>query len=173
MVENWGLVVRRLRIVYGLSQHRVGTIFGVSQRTVSRWERSENKPGPECRRRLRELEWDLSEALADSRAAPERQSLVADELSGGRNRDSEAQPGRDDMLQVDRMPAALADRVVTLLACLSAEDIEQLPARERRRLAAQCRHVAELAGPCDEALPTDLQQGPDTDAPEGIGQRNG
>lgn len=173
MMENWGLVVKRLRIVYGLSQQRVGIMFGVSQRTVSRWERSEAKPGPECRRRLRELEWDLSEALADNRRAPDRQSPFPAGLSAGPNRDeqAQAQSRNDDMLHADHMPAALADRVVTLLGCLSPKDIERLPAQGRRRLADQCRQIAQLAGSSEDDLTADLQRPPDATAPQRVGRR--
>ncbi|MCC7252135.1 hypothetical protein [Hyphomicrobium sp.] len=171
MVENWGLVVRRLRIVYGLTQERVGIIFGVSQRTVSRWERSENKPGPECRRRLRDLERELS----DSSAGSGRPSPSPGEPSGAQNVPPQALSGKDDMLQADLMPIALADRVTTLLACLSREDIERLPARERRQLADHCRQVAQLAETCDDVflradMPADLQQGPDGHAPATTGR---
>jgi transcriptional regulator with XRE-family HTH domain len=55
MAEDWGPLVRRFRVLHGLTQERIAEMFGVSQRTVSRWERSENKPSPQCRRRLRDL----------------------------------------------------------------------------------------------------------------------
>lgn len=151
MVENWGLVVRRLRIVHGLSQERVGIMFGVSQRTVSRWERSEAKPGPGCRRRLRDLERELSEALSGSPVAPARPSPVLDGQPDTHTLPSQAPSGKDDMLEKDHI--ALIERTIALLGYLSREDIERLPVRERCRLAALCRHVAQLAEPCDEALP--------------------
>lgn len=153
MVENWGLVVRRLRIVYGLTQERVGIIFGVSQRTVSRWERSESKPGPDCRRRLRDLEWELSEALSDAPAPSARPSPFSGGLADAHSLSPQAPSDKDDALQA-HMPIALAHRVVALLGCLSPEDIERLPAEERRRLVDHCRQVAQLAGPDDDgALP--------------------
>jgi transcriptional regulator with XRE-family HTH domain len=144
MVENWGLVVRRLRIVYGLTQERVGVIFGVSQRTVSRWERSESKPGADCRRRLRELEWELSEALSESPAPPEKPSPFSGRLAGGLNAGTQATAGTPEALRA-HVPVALAERAIALLGCMSPEDIEQLPPDERRRLAEQCRRIAELA----------------------------
>lgn len=137
--ENWAEVVRRLRLVYGLTQTRVGDIFGVSQRTVSRWERSESRPGAQRRRRLREFEWELSEALAKSPVA----SAPAPSPPGSPADTTD----QDDLLLPDHMPIAVADRIINLLACLSAEDIERLPAQVRRRLTEQCRKVTQLANP--------------------------
>jgi hypothetical protein len=43
------------------------------------------------------------------------------------------------------MPIDLTDKIVALFAALSNEDIDALPLVQRRRLAEQCRHVAERA----------------------------
>ena len=43
------------------------------------------------------------------------------------------------------MPIDLTDKIVALFAALSDEDIAALPPVQRRRLAEQCRHVAERA----------------------------
>jgi hypothetical protein len=43
------------------------------------------------------------------------------------------------------VPIDLTDKIVALFAALSDEDIDALPPVQRRRLAEQCRHVAERA----------------------------
>ncbi len=150
MVEDWGLLVRRFRILHGLTQEHIAEMFGVSQRTVSRWERSENKPSLECRRRLRDLGWELSGAGFE---APGRRPPFPRGASRVRDRTSQGLLGRDDMLPEDRMPIALAHRVVALLGHLSSEDIASLPPEDRRLLADQCRHIAQLADPYGGASP--------------------
>jgi hypothetical protein len=41
----------------------------------------------------------------------------------------------------------LATKVAALLTMVRTQDMEELPPAERQRLAALCRHVAELAEP--------------------------
>jgi transcriptional regulator with XRE-family HTH domain len=66
MGENWGERVKRYRLRHGLSQGRLALMLGVAQRTVSRWERGEDKPGLDQQRQLRDLAWEPSGTLLES-----------------------------------------------------------------------------------------------------------
>ena len=55
---DWAKLVRRYRLRHGLTQARLAGVFGVSQRTVSRWERGEDRPSLELQRKLRDLGWE-------------------------------------------------------------------------------------------------------------------
>jgi transcriptional regulator with XRE-family HTH domain len=66
MADNWGERVKRYRMRHGLSQERLAVMLGVAQRTVSRWERGEDKPGLDQQRQLRDLAWEPSGTLLDS-----------------------------------------------------------------------------------------------------------
>jgi transcriptional regulator with XRE-family HTH domain len=69
MDEDWTKLVRRYRLRHGLSQARMADLFGVAQRTVSRWERGEDKPGIAQQKRLRDLGWEPSGSLMQCLAA--------------------------------------------------------------------------------------------------------
>lgn len=69
MPEDWGVLIRRHRMRSGLSQTRLAEMLGVSQRTISRWERGEDKPGLDRQRHLRDLEWEPPALLLRSLAA--------------------------------------------------------------------------------------------------------
>ncbi|MDQ8698194.1 helix-turn-helix domain-containing protein [Hyphomicrobium sp. LHD-15] len=69
MDEDWKKLVRRYRIRHGLSQARMADLFGVAQRTVSRWERGEDSPGITQQKRLRDLGWEPSSSLMRSLSA--------------------------------------------------------------------------------------------------------
>lgn len=58
MDETWRRLIRRYRLRHGLTQARMGALLGVSQRTVSRWERGEDAPSLAQQRRLRDLGWE-------------------------------------------------------------------------------------------------------------------
>ena len=60
---SWDDIIRSYRERHGLSQVQLADVIGVSQRTVSRWERGEGRPGPELQRRLRDIGWRQSSAL--------------------------------------------------------------------------------------------------------------
>ena len=62
----WNSVIRDCRLRLGLSQARIAVLLGVSQRTVSRWERGEDNPSLAQQRRLRELGWEPSGSLLHS-----------------------------------------------------------------------------------------------------------
>ena len=54
----WNSIIRNCRLRHGLSQARIAAMLGVSQRTVSRWERGEDNPSLTQQRRLRDLGWE-------------------------------------------------------------------------------------------------------------------
>ncbi len=55
MSEDWSSFVRRYRARHGLTQARLASLVGVAQRTISRWERGEDRPSLEQQRLLRDL----------------------------------------------------------------------------------------------------------------------
>lgn len=55
---HWGGVVRAVRQRTGSSQQELAQLLGVSQRTVSRWERGDDNPSIAQQRRLRDLGWE-------------------------------------------------------------------------------------------------------------------
>ncbi|MGI9478769.1 MAG: helix-turn-helix domain-containing protein [Hyphomicrobiaceae bacterium] len=55
MIENWSAMLKSYRRRYGLSQRLLAKMLGVSQRTVSRWERDEDRPNKPTQRRMRDL----------------------------------------------------------------------------------------------------------------------
>jgi transcriptional regulator with XRE-family HTH domain len=66
MSENWGDRVKRYRIRHGLTQERLAAMLGVAQRTISRWERGEDKPSLDQQRQLRDLDWEPTGTLLRS-----------------------------------------------------------------------------------------------------------
>ena len=93
MSEDWGELVKRTRLRHGLTQGRMATVIGVSQRTVSRWERGDDKPSLDLQRKLRDMGWEppglLLASLAQSvrhcpfpRALSRTQKLRLQVLSG-------------------------------------------------------------------------------------------
>ncbi len=57
MSGEWASFIRRYRLRHGLTQGRLAIAIGVSQRTVSRWERGEDTPSIAVQRHLRNLGW--------------------------------------------------------------------------------------------------------------------
>ncbi len=57
MPENWSDCIRQYRLRYGMTQKEFAVVMGVSQRTVSRWERGEDQPSVEKQVQLRQLGW--------------------------------------------------------------------------------------------------------------------
>ncbi len=55
MPPRWSSLIKQYRLRNRLTQERLGLLLGVSQRTVSRWERGEDMPRPAQQRRLRDL----------------------------------------------------------------------------------------------------------------------
>lgn len=66
--EDWSALIRRYRIRHGLTQSRMAAVVGVSQRTISRWERGDDTPSLEWQRYLRDLGWRPPGTLLDSLA---------------------------------------------------------------------------------------------------------
>jgi len=62
-------LIKRYRLRHGLTQVRMALLVGVSQRTISRWERGEDSPNLDWQRRLRDLGWRPPGNLLDSLAA--------------------------------------------------------------------------------------------------------
>jgi len=52
-----------MRLRHALSQSQLGSMLGVSQRTISRWERGQDRPGLRHQMRLRDLGWQLPNQL--------------------------------------------------------------------------------------------------------------
>ncbi len=69
MSEDWRTFVRRYRLRHGLSQARLAELLGVAQRTVSRWERGDDRPSVLQQKRLRDLGWEPSGSLLRSLSA--------------------------------------------------------------------------------------------------------
>lgn len=63
MPEDWSTFVWRYRARHGLTQAGLGSIVGVAQRTISRWERGEDRPSLEQQRLLRDLGMEPTAAL--------------------------------------------------------------------------------------------------------------
>src|SRR5262245_16427773 len=55
MADDWSAVVRHYRQRHGMTQQRLGALLKVSQRTVSRWERGEDRPALPLQLDLRDL----------------------------------------------------------------------------------------------------------------------
>lgn len=66
---RWPKYVRRYRLRHGLSQAQLAVALGVSQRTVSRWERGEDSPSVTQQKRLRDLGWEPASTLLASLAS--------------------------------------------------------------------------------------------------------
>jgi transcriptional regulator with XRE-family HTH domain len=58
MGEDWSAIVSRYRLRHSFTQKQLGQILGVSQRTVSRWERGQDRPSLTLQKHLRDLSWD-------------------------------------------------------------------------------------------------------------------
>jgi transcriptional regulator with XRE-family HTH domain len=57
MSDEWAILIKRCRLRHGFTQGQLATVIGVSQRTVSRWERGEDRPSIALQRHLRDLGW--------------------------------------------------------------------------------------------------------------------
>lgn len=67
--EDWSALIKRYRTRHGLTQGRMAAVMGVSQRTISRWERGDDTPSLEWQKHLRDLGWQPSGSLLASLAA--------------------------------------------------------------------------------------------------------
>ena len=57
MTDAWPQLIKRYRLRHGLTQAGFAASIGVSQRTVSRWERGEDRPSLALQKHLRDLGW--------------------------------------------------------------------------------------------------------------------
>lgn len=64
MGEDWSIIVKRYRIRHAMTQQALGDVLGVSQRTVSRWERGQDRPNLTLQKQLRDLAWHAEPAAA-------------------------------------------------------------------------------------------------------------
>lgn len=81
MSRDWAEFVRRYRLRHALTQGQLATVMGVSQRTVSRWERGEDAPSLVLQRRLRDLGWEPTGSLLAGLALSVRHCPVPRALS--------------------------------------------------------------------------------------------
>lgn len=66
---DWSDAVRNFRLRHGMSQERLSELLGVSQRTVSRWERGDGRPSLRQQRHLRDIGWQPTVPLMTGLAA--------------------------------------------------------------------------------------------------------
>jgi transcriptional regulator with XRE-family HTH domain len=55
MHEDWATLIRRYRLRHSLTQANVAQLLNVSQKTVSRWERAQDRPHISLQKYLRDL----------------------------------------------------------------------------------------------------------------------
>jgi DNA-binding XRE family transcriptional regulator len=67
--QDWSALIKRYRVRHGLTQGRMAAVFGVSQRTISRWERGDDTPSLAWQRHLRDLGWQPPGTMLASLAA--------------------------------------------------------------------------------------------------------
>jgi len=66
MEPKWSILIRQYRLRHRLTQQGLALLLGVSQKTVSRWERDEDKPRPEQQGRFRDLAAEPVDFLCQS-----------------------------------------------------------------------------------------------------------
>lgn len=81
MSEGWDDLLRRYRVRHALTQARMADVLGVSQRTISRWERGEDSPSLDRRKHLRDLCREPSSRLLRSLMVSVRHSPFPRALS--------------------------------------------------------------------------------------------
>jgi transcriptional regulator with XRE-family HTH domain len=81
MTEDWSTIVKRYRLRHALPQRGLATALGVSQRTISRWERGEDRPSLTQQKQLRDLAWDPKAMLPARLFASVKHSPVPRALS--------------------------------------------------------------------------------------------
>jgi transcriptional regulator with XRE-family HTH domain len=69
MQGSWSESIRSFRLRHGFSQQQLAALIGVAQRTVSRWERGDDRPSIPQQLRLRDLGWAPSSTLLRAIAA--------------------------------------------------------------------------------------------------------
>jgi DNA-binding XRE family transcriptional regulator len=61
---NWSAIVKQYRVRHSLTQAAMAATFGVSQRTISRWERGDDRPSLALQKQLRDHAWDPTAMLS-------------------------------------------------------------------------------------------------------------
>ena len=76
MRRNLGLALRQMRLLRGIKQAHFAQLMGVSQATVSRWERGKRIPGPYWRNWLSEVLGCPSERWESAAVAARRSRRI-------------------------------------------------------------------------------------------------
>jgi len=66
---SWPTKIKSHRQRHGLSQSQLAQMIGVSQRTISRWERGDDNPSITQQKRLRDMGWKLPSELMRNMAS--------------------------------------------------------------------------------------------------------
>jgi DNA-binding XRE family transcriptional regulator len=66
MEREWSKLIRHYRLQHSLTQEKLGLLLGVSQKTISRWERDEDKPRLDQQRRYRDLAAEPTDAISQT-----------------------------------------------------------------------------------------------------------
>jgi transcriptional regulator with XRE-family HTH domain len=64
MGPKWSILIKQYRLQHRLTQQRLGLLLGISQKTVSRWERDEDRPRPDQKRRFLDLAAEPAGAIS-------------------------------------------------------------------------------------------------------------
>lgn len=81
MSDDWSETIKRYRVRHALTQGRMADLLGVSQRTISRWERGEDKPNLDRQRAVRDLAAEPPDTLLSSLAVAVRHTPFPRALS--------------------------------------------------------------------------------------------
>ena len=68
METDWSKKIKSYRLRHGASQTQLAQLLGVSQRTISRWERGDDNPGIAQQKKLRDLGWKTPSSLMENLA---------------------------------------------------------------------------------------------------------
>lgn len=68
MDTDWSKKIKSYRLRHGVSQTHLAELLGVSQRTISRWERGDDNPGITQQKKLRDLGWETPSSLMENLA---------------------------------------------------------------------------------------------------------
>jgi len=66
---SWPTKIKNHRQRHGLSQAQLAQMIGVSQRTISRWERGDDNPSISQQKRLRDMGWKLPSEMMQNLAS--------------------------------------------------------------------------------------------------------
>jgi transcriptional regulator with XRE-family HTH domain len=63
---EWSKLIKHYRLQHHLTQERLGLLLGVSQKTISRWERDEDRPRLDQQRRFRDLAAEPADTISQT-----------------------------------------------------------------------------------------------------------